>query len=376
MIKTELNNGLRNILKEHLVWNKAHLDCFIGMLLSLLHLKQVNLTQLALGFKSDAELTSRYRRLQRFFQKVTFDYDAIARLIMQLFSFYSKSYYLTLDRTNWMWGKNNLNILTLAIVYKGVAIPIYWKILNKKGNSNQDERIALLERFINEFGQANILGILGDREFIGEKWWKWLTDSSIPYLMRMKKSQKMRDAQGRERTVGSLFRDLNVNKKRILRGQRWVGNQLVWLSGIKLDTGELLILAGNERFVHPIDIYGYRWEIETLFQCLKGRGFHMEETRLTNPLRIKKMMALLAIAFCWAHKAGEWKHKVIKPLKEKSHGRLEQSLFRYGLDYLTDHLLHGLNEVIDTIRLLILFLCPPDMIPIRRKRKNYSGEVT
>ncbi len=71
----------------------------------------------------------------------------------------------------------------------------------------------------------------------------------------MKKNQKMRDAQGRERSVGSFFSDLKVNKKRILRRQRRVGNQLVWLSGMKLDTGELLILAGNERFVHPIDIY-------------------------------------------------------------------------------------------------------------------------
>jgi len=371
----ELNDGLRDILKEHLVWNKAHLDCFIGMLLSLLHLKQINLTQLALGFASDAELSSRYRRLQRFFQKVTFDYDAVARLVMQLFSFYDKDYYLTLDRTNWKWGKSNLNILTLGIVYKGVAIPVYWKILNKRGNSNQDERIRLLKQFIHQFGQANILGILGDREFIGEQWWKWLTDSSIPYLMRMKKNQKMMDAQGRERSVGSLFSDLKVNKKRILRRQRWVGNQLVWLSGMKLDTGELLILAGNERFVHPIDIYGYRWEIETLFQCLKGRGFHMEETRLTTPARIKKMMALLAIAFCWAHKAGEWKHKVIKPLKEKSHGRLEQSLFRYGLDYLTDHFLQGLHKTVDVLKLLMLFLLPPDMILIKKgkvKIENYS----
>ena len=45
--KIELHDGLRIILKEHLIWNKAHLDCFIGMLFSLLHLKQVNLTQLA-----------------------------------------------------------------------------------------------------------------------------------------------------------------------------------------------------------------------------------------------------------------------------------------------------------------------------------------
>jgi len=73
-------------------------------------------------------------------------------------------------------------------------------------------------------------------------------------------------------------------------------------------------------------------------------------------------MALLAIAFCWAHKTGEWKHKAIRPLQTKKHGRPEQSLFRYGLDYLTDSLLHGLQKIEDRFRLLVLFLCPPDMI--------------
>ena len=37
------------------------------MLLSILHLKQVNLTQLALAFPRDVQLSSRYHRLQRFF---------------------------------------------------------------------------------------------------------------------------------------------------------------------------------------------------------------------------------------------------------------------------------------------------------------------
>ncbi len=28
--------------------------------------------------------------------------------------------------------------------------------------------------------------------------------------------------------------------------------------------------------------YALRWEIETLFSCLKGRGFNLENTRLTD----------------------------------------------------------------------------------------------
>ncbi|WP_265578869.1 hypothetical protein [Psychrobacter sanguinis] len=32
---------------------------------------------------------------------------------------------LTIDRTNWKWGKSNLNIFMLGVVYKGIAIPLY-----------------------------------------------------------------------------------------------------------------------------------------------------------------------------------------------------------------------------------------------------------
>jgi len=357
-----LSDGLTVILKEHLGWSKCRLDCFIGMLLALIQLKHINLTQLALALESQAILKSRYRRLQRFFREVIFDYNRMARLIMQMFDFYGKSYYLTLDRTNWKWGKKNLNILTLGIVYKGIAVPVYWLVLNKRGNSNQRERIALLQRFISQFGRSSILGILGDREFIGDRWWQWLSDQQIPYLIRMRENQLMIDRQGHERPVRSLFADLKVGKSRSLRKTRQVGQQWVWLSGMKLDSGELLILAGNQCFQEPPKIYRLRWEIENLFQCLKGRGFHLEETRLTHYFRIKKVIALLAIAFCWAHKTGEWQHKVIKPLKTKTHGRLEQSLFRYGLDYLTQSLLHGLQKAEDLVRLWALFLCPPEMI--------------
>ena len=120
-----LHDGLTGILKIYLKWNKCRLDCFVGMLLALIRLKQVNLTQLALGFASEADTKSRYRRLQRFFQGVIFDYDVIATLIIDLFGFTNQSYYLTLDRTNWQWGEQDLNILTLAIVYQGTAIPVY-----------------------------------------------------------------------------------------------------------------------------------------------------------------------------------------------------------------------------------------------------------
>jgi hypothetical protein len=362
----ELSDGLRTILKGHLGWSKSRLDCFISLLLALIRAKRMNLTQLALHFNDKASPKSRYRRLQRFFQAVVFDYDALAHLIVQLFGFDEKPYYLTLDRTNWQWGKANLNILTLAIAYKGIAIPVYWLVLNKQGNSNQRERIALLQRFIRQFGRHKIRGVLADREFIGDQWWQWLTDHRIPFVIRMKANQLLTSNRQASLKVETLFRDLQVGEERQLGKRHRIGQQWVWLSGLKLESNELLILASNQRFQHPVPVYARRWEIENLFQSLKGRGFHLEETRLTRYYRIKKVIALQAIAFCWAHKTGEWKHHVVKPLKIKKHGRPECSLFRYGLEELTQCLLQPIKTVEDTLRLWILFLCPPDMIDYER----------
>ena len=81
---------------------------------------------------------------------------------------------LSIDRTNWQWGKSNINFLMLSACYKGIAIPLYWSLLNKKGNSNGKERIELLERFVNTFGVHCIECLYGDREFIGITWISYL----------------------------------------------------------------------------------------------------------------------------------------------------------------------------------------------------------
>ena len=281
---------------------------------------------------------------------------------MGLFDFDDQTYYLTLDRTNWRWGQVDVNILFLAVVYQGTAIPVYWLVLRKRGNSNQPERIALLHRFIRQFGRSQILGVLGDREFIGGAWWHWLNQHGIVYLIRMRENQHLTDTTGQGGTVRSRFHDLKPGQSRVYRKARRVSGQRVWLSALRLGNGELLILAANQPVAQPLKIYALRWKIEVLFQALKGRGFELEQTRLIRYARIKKVIALLAVAFCWAHKTGQWKHQMVKPLRVKSHGRWEHSWFRYGLDELTDTLLHGASTPPQILRLLMLLFWPPDRL--------------
>jgi len=280
----ELGDGLRTILKGHLGWSKSRLGCFISLLLALIRSKRMNLTQLALHFNDKASPKSRYGRLQRFFQPVVFDYDALARPIMHMFGFNERPYYLALDRTNWKWGKTNLNILTPAIAYKGIAIPVYWLVLNKQGNSNQRERIALLQRFIRQFGRHKMLGVLADREFVGDLWWQWLCQHNIPHLIRMKENQLLTTNRDKPKKVETLSRDMKAGEGRQMEKRQRTGTQWVWLSGLKLESNGLLILASDMRFQHPHGKLFFEVGNRKLVPELKGARFSFGRNPINSAL--------------------------------------------------------------------------------------------
>ena len=133
--------------------------------------------------------------------------------------------------------------------------------------------------------------------------------------------------------ISDLFRHLQVGQSECRKRRIWVGRVKLYISALRLEDGELLLVVSPMFNASAIRDYALRWEIETLFSCLKGRGFNLENTRLTDPRRVKKLIAVLAIGFCWCSLAGEWQHDRKKAIKIKKHGRLSMSLFRYGLDY-------------------------------------------
>lgn len=324
---------LSAILNDHFNWNKARMDCFVGMVFSLISARTVNLMELACAFHSGAKLDSRYKRLKRFFSGFTIDMSVVAGWVMGFFEL--DRVYLSMDRTNWKWGKTDINILMLSVVYKGIAFPVLWSMLDTSGNSDTAERIVIIQTFVNRFGKDKIAGILGDREFIGDEWIGWLRKESISFCIRIKKNNLTTNSRGEVVYAEMLFWDLQVGQQCILPEPRKLWSQTVFLAALRLSDGELLIVITDTLLADPIAHYGKRWEIETLFGCLKSRGFRFEDTHIVNPARIRKLLVLLCVAFCWAHKAGEWQHKE-KPIKVKKHGRKAQSLFRYGLDLLRE----------------------------------------
>ena len=73
---------------------------------------------------------------------------------------------ILLDRTNWQRGDTDINYFVLSILYNGIAIPLYWQLLDNNGGSSSDEqRINMLKWVIDVFGADMIDMIYADREF-------------------------------------------------------------------------------------------------------------------------------------------------------------------------------------------------------------------
>lgn len=340
-------------LKKHVCMNAARVKFLAGFIIALLKVCTVNLNKLAVAFPGTAQKDSKYKRLQRFFKGFRLDLEFMAKLFADLMLSGLKSWVLTIDRTNWKFGKNNINILTLGVAYKGIAVPLVWIPLTKRGNSNTSERIELIELFIKLFGADKIRCLTADREFIGTDWFSFLIEKGIPFSIRIRDNIQITNSRGKFVDAKNLFRMLKPGEHYALKNRRSLLGLELFVIGMRLKNGGYLILVTDSEPEAALEYYKQRWEIETLFGCLKKRGFDFESTHMTAPERIEKLVALLGLAFCWCHKTGEW-ISLQKEIKTKKHGRKAISIFRLGLDELREIVLNISCRVGDFIKYLNL----------------------
>lgn len=346
---------LITLFQQLLGWNLARAKCGAAVIFGLIKVRTVNLAELATAIPGKAKVDSKYKRLQRLFKEVTVDFSVVAQVIASWLP--EGLFILTMDRTNWQIGQWSINILYLAIVYQGIAIPILWSYLPKKGNSNTAERIALMTRFVAIFGVAKIDYLAADREFIGARWITYLTENNIKFRIRIKANTRINRQRGSTAPVKNFFRSLPINRVMALKNQRHLWGHQLYVTGMRLVSGEYLIIIHSDpnTAVIVMEDYARRWKIETLFKCLKTGGFNFEDTHLTKPERLEKLVAFLAIAFSWAYVMGEWCH-TCKPIRVKSHHRPARSIFRYGLDWLRNILLNITEKLDDYNNAVVLFL--------------------
>lgn len=327
-------NTLTNKLSPHIALSKSRLETLCCMVIGMASARTVNLTHLASEMPGEAQINSNYRRLQRFFQHVNLGGDWSARLVVDLLGL-TGPWYLCLDRTNWKIGRKEVNILMLAIATKRFRVPLIWTVLDKAGNSNMDERIVLMKRYLALFDVSTIKLLLCDREFVGLKWMNFLNKNNVPFAIRMKENQKIVTEDGACVTLKSFLGECRREHQfqASLPGRNGEAALKLNFAAQRIKGGELLIVASNVSAGDALKEYRKRWSIECLFGDAKTRGFNLEDTRLLIPEKLSLLLALVALAIAWASKTaaitlGD------KEIKVKKHGYRAKSWFRVGFDEL------------------------------------------
>ena len=321
---------------------------FICLIISFLcKVKTVNFQKLSTGFDNKAATSSNYRRIQRFLADVILPMKWIAQLIFSLLP-EKDNLILIMDRTNWKLGGKDINILMLGVSYKNIAFPLMFKMLDKKGNSNTEERIALINDFINWFGSDCIDCLLADREFVGKEWIAFLNDNKIAYHIRIRENFMVFDPKKQALAKAwHYFNNLKIGEIRHFYRIMVINNEYCYLSGMKTikdNKIEFCIIISFNKPEESLEKYTKRWQIETLFKAFKSSGFNLEDTHVTQMDRIEKLVLLVMLAFVWCYKIGDYIDTKIKAIRITKQGNRTVSIFKYGLDYLSRILISGTNQ--------------------------------
>ena len=351
-MKQSLTAEVTEILsKVPIVKNLARKKFISQFTLGLIQSRNVQFCQVAQHLNDEAKVVCNEVRIQDFFREVDLDYTCVAMLLLSLLP-KDKKLRLCIDRTEWDFGQHQVNILMVVVGYRDITVPLYWEMLdNNSGNSSFQQRNDLLGLCIDLIGVNRIGLVIGDREFVGHRWLKYLKDRGVGFVMRLPKHHTIHRWDGRVQTVATLA--LRENKPLTLCDclvDGVVGH--VWV--MLLEDGDYLFLFGTVEARFIGQLYRKRWSIEVCFQNMKKRGFDLEDTHLQDNAKLKKLVALVSIAYAFCASLGIYYHRKIEKIKVKNHGYKANSFVRKGIDLIQDWF-RAENYIPDKI--LNRFLC-------------------
>ena len=313
----------------------------------MLRQRSVQYREIAEGISLDIEVSSIERRVEDYLCKVEFDYEALLVVLVCFVPGKLKRWTLSIDRTEWDFGKLQINILCVIVQVGRIGIPLYFEMLdNKSGNSGWKDRIKLFKKLIGKIGTDRIEAIVMDREFIGHRWLKWLKSKGIGFCVRVPKNHHLTLSNLEERRA----EDLVNARRRTCRLSKVLVDGVVLNAWVEyLPNGELLYLIGTFTAQHLPRLYRRRWSIEVFFQALKKRGLNLESSCIQTHKRMRKLFALVCLAYCccWA---SAWAHRSKNgPRTTKKHGYPQYSDFHFGLIHVRNYLRNKANEFVENV---------------------------
>lgn len=291
------------------------------MVLALLQAKDVRHAELAERCSGSAQTASVIRRIERFFDRHPLCPADVAAVVFALLPDARKREFI-IDRTNWKLGTADVNALVLAVLWRGVAIPLLFELLPHGGSSSTEIRLTLLDDVLCLLSCREIAVLYADREFIGQEWIQGLARAGLPICVRLRQDTFIDDLP-----ASDWLQSLQPGMTGILVDGAEVYGQPMNVVLTYTDDGEALAIASNVGPARRI-LSGYRkrFRIECLFRALKSKGFKLESTHMTLHDHVERLLCLLTLAYVWCVMVG-----VLQGCAVKAHGRRAWSVVTLGL---------------------------------------------
>ncbi len=326
MNASDLSNFLGKLFEEiGLVLSKPVMGMLSTLIVCLLRNNKAHLSVLARALPMDeSNEMAHMQRVRRFLSNENISPVIVLlpliRLLRPILSTLPEIV-LTMDRTEWEKRQKNINILSVAIAYKGRAVPLFWIVLDRKGASSFKHWKQVLAPVIEGLKQMEWLSnipihIVADREFASPKFVKWLKETyNVGSTVRIKRSMYLSEDGKPERKIAALLKDMKKGTRSVMYNQKVTHDcDFVMNVLLKWDEGfdEPLIVATTLANPEQADItYAKRAWIEPMHKDWKTNAFDIENTRVTDPKRIETLLIPVAFAYLLSMLEGEKKKKMV-----------------------------------------------------------------
>lgn len=285
-----------------------HLNTLAGMVTGIVLGKSCQLPTLAAKAPDDSLVESRSKRFSRWLQNDSVTPEVyflpfIERLLTSLAQ--TRPLVFIMDGSE--VGRGCLALvraegpLWVSVVYSHRALPIAWVVVRgSKGHFPAETHVRLLREVVERMPFTATAQFLGDGEFDSRELQQALDACQWTYVCRTAKNTQVQ-IDGEWVALASM--DVHRGRKKMWRAVRFTQAgygpvQVIGWWDSACDEPLYLVTNLTERD-EACRCYQKRLLIETLFSDQKSRGFRLNQSHLSDPERLSRLLIASCLAYWW-----------------------------------------------------------------------------
>jgi hypothetical protein len=240
-------------------------------------------------------------------------------------------------------------VMMINLIYQKRAIPLIWTVIDRpKGHLSAEAHIELLERLRSILPEDVSVVFLGDGEYDSVELQSYLAGLPWDYVCRTAKSTLL-SVEGEEFRLHEvdICPGLRLSFPEASFTQQGYGPVHVIAWWDRQYKEPIFLVTNLELVDEACFLYQRRMRIETFFSDQKSRGFRLNKSHISDPLRLATVLIAACLAYIWIIYLGVQAH--VEGWRTIIHraDRCDLSLFQLGLDLLDHFLNEGLSIAVD-----------------------------